>query len=253
MASFDSAGVTIDYLDEGEGPPVVLLHGFASNRAVNWVNTGWVKLLAERGHRVVAPDHRGHGRSQKLYDSALYEPALMADDAVRLLDHIGEERAVLMGYSMGARIAAFAAVRTPERVRALVLSGLGRNLVEGVGGAGAETIAAALEAPAADPADDRGARAFRVFAEQTRSDLAALAARIRAARQTLSEAEVARIAAPTLVVAGEDDGIAGPPQRLADLIPGARAVLLPGRDHMTAVGDKAHKAAVTAFLGRNGA
>lgn len=246
MPSFDSDGVAIDYLDEGEGPLVVLVHGFASNRVVNWVNTGWVKMLTEGGHRVVALDNRGHGRSEKLYDSAAYQTDRMAEDVVRLIDTLDAGKAVLMGYSMGARISAFAARAAPDRLAALVLSGLASNLVDGIGGS--EAIAAALEAPSLAAVQDLNARAFRIFADQTGSDRRALAACIRAARQTLSAEQVGEIAVPTLVVAGEKDTIAGSPDRLAGLIPGARAVTLPGRDHMTAVGDRGHKQAVAEFI-----
>lgn len=246
MPHFENGGVLLDYLDEGEGPVVVLVHGFASNRAVNWVNTGWVTALARAGHRVLAPDNRGHGRSARLYEPALYTAPTMAGDVIALLDHVGVRRAVLMGYSMGARISAFATLAAPERVRGLVLSGLASALVDGIGGE--EAIARALEAPSAAAVTEPHARAFRVFAEQTGSDLRALAACIRAARQSLTREDVGRIAAPTLVVAGENDDIAGSADVLAAMMPVARAVTLPGRDHMTAVGDRIHKAEVLAFL-----
>ncbi len=110
MQFFDSDGVRIAYIDfapaSGAGDPVLLVHGFASNHAVNWVNTMWVKTLTRAGYRVIALDNRGHGQSEKLYEPAAYTPAVMAEDARRLLDHLGIERADVMGYSMGARIAA---------------------------------------------------------------------------------------------------------------------------------------------------
>jgi pimeloyl-ACP methyl ester carboxylesterase len=89
---------------------------------------------------------------------------------------------------------------------------------------------------------------FRAFAEQTKSDLRALAACIRGSRQTLTEEEVASIAAPTLVAVGTTDTVAGSPQELAALMPNAKALDIPGRDHNLAVGDKVHKQAVLAFL-----
>ncbi|WMS42510.1 alpha/beta hydrolase [Acuticoccus sp. MNP-M23] len=249
MPQFDSNGVTIDYSDDGEGPLMVLVHGYASNRTINWHNTSWVKTLTGAGYRVVALDNRGHGKSEKLYDSAAYQTGEMAADVVRLLDHLGADTAVVMGYSMGSRIAAFTALAAPERVSALILSGLASNLVDGVDG-GAE-IAAAMEAGSVADVTDPGARAFRVFAEQTKSDRKALAACIRASRQTLSEAQVHEITAPTLVVAGDKDDIAGSAEGLAALMQNAEPVSLPGRDHMTAVGDKGHKEAVLAFLKRH--
>lgn len=246
MPTFQNEGITLDYLDEGEGPIVLLIHGYASNRMVNWVNTSWVTTLTRAGRRVIAIDNRGHGRSDKLYDPPLYQTTRMAADAIALLDHVGTERAVVMGYSMGARISAFAAREAPERLSALVLSGLASNLVHGVGGG--PQVAAAMEAPSAASITDPGARAFRVFADQTGSDRRALAACIRASRQTLTAADMAGIEVPTLVVAGADDTIAGSADELAALMPNAKAITLPGRDHMTAVGDKGHKTAVLAFL-----
>ncbi|WP_420393555.1 alpha/beta fold hydrolase [Acuticoccus sp.] len=251
MATFSSDGVTLDYGDEGAGPPVLLIHGFASNGAVNWGATSWVRTVTGSGRRALVLDNRGHGNSDKLYDPADYATDRMAADVVRLLDHVGVERAALVGYSMGARIAAFATLAAPTRVAALVLSGMASALVDGTGDG--EAIAAALEAPSADVVTDEVARGYRLFAERTRSDLAALAACIRASRQTLSAEEVGRIATPTLVVAGSEDRVCGSPDALAAMIPGAEPVTLAGRDHMSAVGDATHKARVLAFLDAHGA
>ena len=170
----------------------------------------------------------------------------MADDARRLLDHLDIERADVMGYSMGARIGAHMALAAPERMRSLLLGGLGIHLVEGVGlplG-----IADAMEAPSLDELTDPMQRMFRAFAEQTKSDLKALAACIRGSRQALTQAEVASIRLPTLVSVGTNDPIAGSAQALARLMPNARAFDIPGRDHNLAVGDRAHKQAVLEFL-----
>jgi pimeloyl-ACP methyl ester carboxylesterase len=152
----------------------------------------------------------------------------------------------VLGYSMGARIAAFLARRHPERVRSAVLGGLGVRLVDGVGLP--ESIADALEAPSLGDVSDPTGRTFRAFAEQTKSDLRALAACIRGSRQTLSRAEAAGIRVPMLVAVGTRDEVAGSPHELAALVPGARALDIPGRDHMLAVGDRAFKAGVLAFL-----
>jgi|SRR6185437_5879722 len=79
MPSFDSDGVEIAFIDEGEGEPLLLIHGFASNVAANWVDPGWVRMLTQSGRRVVAYDNRGHGRSEKLYDPDVYGAPLMAE------------------------------------------------------------------------------------------------------------------------------------------------------------------------------
>jgi pimeloyl-ACP methyl ester carboxylesterase len=246
MAHFRHGAVEIAYLDEGLGDAIVLVHGFASTKEVNWLHPGWVTTLTRAGRRVVALDNRGHGASSKLYDPAAYHSATMADDVRALLDHLQIERADLMGYSMGARIAAFLALAHGERVRSVVLGGLGIRLVEGVGLP--ESIAEALEARSVAEVSDPTGRTFRSFAEQTRSDLKALAACIRGSRQTLSREQVAQIKAPVLVAVGTKDAVAGSAQALADLIPGARVLDIPDRDHMLAVGDKSFKAGVLDFL-----
>ena len=246
MPSFRKDDVEIAYLDEGEGEPIVLIHGFASTKEVNWLLTSWVTTLTKVGRRAIALDNRGHGASTKLYDPAAYHSAIMAEDVRALLDHLEIERADLMGYSMGSRIAAFLSVEHPARVRSAILGGLGIRLVEGVGLP--ESIAEALEAPTVADVKDPTRRTFRVFAEQTRSDLRALAACIRGSRQTLSRAEVASIMAPVLVAVGTKDKVAGDAHELAVLIPGARALDIPDRDHMLAVGDKVFKSGVLAFL-----
>ena len=246
MPRFTHDGVEIAFLDEGEGEPIVLVHGFASTKEVNWVFPGWVTTLTRAGRRVIALDNRGHGESTKLYEPAAYHSSLMAEDVRALLDHLGLGRADVMGYSMGARITAFLALAHPERVRSAVLGGLGIRLVDGVGLP--ETVAQALETPAlADVADPTGYM-FRAFAEQTHSDLRALAACMRGSRQTLSPSEVGRIAVPVLVAVGSKDSVAGSPQQLAALIPGARTLIIPGRDHMLAVGDRVFKTGVLEFL-----
>ncbi len=246
MQTFDSDGVEIAFLDEGHGDPVLLIHGFASNVATNWIDPGWVKTLTAAGYRVIAFDNRGHGESAKLYSLDDYGAPLMAEDARRLLDHLQIERADVMGYSMGARIAAFLALAHPERVRSLIFGGLGLNMVRGVAGTG--PVARALEAASIDEVVNPTARTFRAFAEQTGSDLKALAACIRSARAPITADDVARIRCPVLIVVGELDVIGGSGAALADLIPGARALEIAGRDHMKAVGDRAYKEAVLGFL-----
>jgi pimeloyl-ACP methyl ester carboxylesterase len=246
MPQFTHEGVEIAFIDEGEGEPIVLVHGFASNKEVNWVTPGWVTTLTRAGRRAIALDNRGHGASGKLYDPGAYHSAIMAEDVRALLDHLGLARADVMGYSMGARITAFLALAHPDRVRAAVLGGLGFRLVEGVGLP--DTIADALEAPSLAEVADPTAYLFRAFAEQTKSDLNALAACMRGSRQTMSGTDAGRIVVPVLVAVGENDPIAGSPAALAALIPGAKALVIPGRDHMLAVGDRVFKSAVVEFL-----
>ncbi len=248
MPRFSHDGVEIAFLDEGEGAPIVLVHGFASNKEVNWVFPGWVTALTRAGRRVIALDNRGHGQSTKLYEPAAYHSAIMAEDVRRLVDHLGLGRVDVMGYSMGARNTAFLALAHPVRVRSAVLGGLGMHLVDGVGLP--ETIAKGFEAPNLADVSDPIGYMFRAFAEQTGSDLRALAACLRGSRQVLSREEVGRIAVPLLVAVGTKDPIAGSPDQLAALVPGGQVLAIPNRDHMLAVGDKVFKAGVLAFLER---
>ncbi|THD42841.1 MAG: alpha/beta hydrolase [Bradyrhizobium sp.] len=251
VAFFNSGGLSIAYIDVApqgadRGEPILLIHGFASNHRVNWVNPRWVDTLTGAGRRVIAFDNRGHGQSDKPTDPEAYHSATMAEDAANLLDHLGISRADAMGYSMGARIASFLALARPELVRSLILGGLGDHLTDGVGlplG-----IADAMEAASLDELSDPMQRMFRAFAEQTKSDLPALAACIRGSRQTLDENEVRRIACPALVAVGTRDAVAGDPHRLAAMLAQGEAFDIPGRDHNLAVGDKAYKARALAFL-----
>jgi pimeloyl-ACP methyl ester carboxylesterase len=246
MPQFTHDGVEIAFLDEGKGDPIVLVHGFASTKEVNWVYTGWVSSLTQAGHRVIALDNRGHGKSAKLYGPEAYRSSIMAEDVRALLDHLGLPRADVMGYSLGARITAFLALAHPGRVRSAVLGGLGIHMVEGGGPPAA--ITPALEAPSLADVSDPIGYMYRSFAEKTHSDLRALAACIRGSRQELGRDDLGRMSVPVLVAAGSKDDVAGSPGALASLIPGARALVIPGRDHMLTVGDRAFKAGVLDFL-----
>jgi pimeloyl-ACP methyl ester carboxylesterase len=253
MQFFNHDGFDLAFLDRepasGGGDPVLMIHGFSSSHHVNWVAPGWFKTLNDAGYRAIALDNRGHGRSTKSYEEADYTPEKMASDAAALLAHLGLGRAHVMGYSMGARIAAFMALSDPDKVATLVLGGLGIGMVDGVGDW--DPIAEALLAE--NPASITHARGkmFRSFADQTRSDRQALAACIMGSRTLLSEDEVARISQPTLIAVGTKDDIAGSPDELAALMPNAEAFSIEGRDHMLSVGDRTFKRRVLEFYAEN--
>ena len=246
MQRFRSDGVEIAYRDEGDGAPVLLIHGFASNSQINWVGPGWVETLTSAGYRVIALDNRGHGHSQKLYDPQAYPSRVMAQDARRLLDHLDIEAAAVMGYSMGARISAFLCLDATDRVSKVVFGGLGINMVRGIGGA--TMIAEALRAERLSDVQSPVGRAFRAFAEQTGSDREALATCILASRDPITEGDVQSIRQPAMVAVGSNDDVSGDGQALVDLLPDGRFVEISRRDHMTAVGDRIYKAAVLDFL-----
>jgi pimeloyl-ACP methyl ester carboxylesterase len=251
MQEFSSDGVRIAYIDApargaDRGEPILLIHGFASTHVINWVNPRWVEALTAAGRRVIAFDNRGHGASQKLYQPAAYHSAVMAADGRNLLDHLGVARADVMGYSMGGRIAAFLALAAPARVRALIIGGLGSRIAHGVGLS--PGIARAMLAASLDDLTDPIERMFRKFADQTRSDRAALAACVEGSRQTLTPQELAKIGCPTLVAVGTRDEIAGDGHALAAMLPHGQAFDIRERDHNLAVGDRSYKAAALAFL-----
>jgi pimeloyl-ACP methyl ester carboxylesterase len=248
MPSFHNGAVEIAYLDEGEGDPIILVHGFASSKNVNWVYPAWVSELKKNGRRVIAFDNRGHGESGKLYDAAEYDIGIMAGDISALMDHLNIERADVMGYSLGSRMTAVLAQRQPQRLRSAILGGIGIGLIEG-GGPG-ENVAAALEAPSLEDVTDPVGRTFRAFADQTRSDRRALAACLRGSRRLMTREEAACIGVPVLIAVGTADEIAGSADALGKIIPGAEVLNILNRDHMRAVGDKVYKTGVLDFLSR---
>jgi pimeloyl-ACP methyl ester carboxylesterase len=238
----------IFFIDEGQGLPIILIHGFASNHAVNWVNPLWVQVLTAAGRRVIAFDNRGHGQSAKFHRPDNYTMAAFVGDTLALMDHCDIESADVMGYSMGARITSFLALAAPERVNRLVLGGLGDRLIKSAGLP--QGIADAMEAPDAESLTHPAQKLFRKFAEATRSDLKALAACIRGARESQTEEALATLIAPTLVCVGDKDEVAGDGAALAALLPQGAFLPIPGRDHNLAVGDKVYKNGVLAFLGQ---
>lgn len=255
MADFISDGVRISFLDrvpEGGARrrhPVLLIHGFASSVAMNWQNTSWIETLLAEGYRVIAFDNRGHGRSEKLFALEDYGAPLMAGDAANLLAHLGIPSAHVVGYSMGARISAFLALKQPQMVRSVVFGGLGINMVLGL--KDTSDIAEALDAPSLQHVTTTAGRTFRAFAEQTKSNLQALSACIKSAREPITREALSGFEVPSLIAVGEMDTVGGSPHALAEVIPGSAAFVIPGREHMKAVGDRDFKARVVAFLEEN--
>lgn len=249
MAEFAASdGVTLSYDDAGvpDGRPVLLIHGFSSNRDEGWKRTGWYAAFERRGQRVIAPDMRGHGQSGKPHDPAAYNHQRLLDDLIALLDHLSVERADVLGYSMGARLALRLALQAPGRINHLVVGGVGGRQLED--GPRDDSMAAAMEAADADSIQDPMLRSFRQFADEQGEDRLALAALTRAVSWRPTADDLFAISAPTLVVAGARDALAGDPQLLADHIRGARAVTLQGCDHFNAIPHAMLKATVFDFL-----
>ena len=249
MAEFTASdGVTIAFDDAGvpDGKPVLLIHGFASNRDEGWKRTGWYAAFERRGQRVIAPDMRGHGRSGKPHDPAAYAPERRLADLSELLDHLGIGRADVVGYSMGARLALSLAMVAPGRIDQLVVGGIGDRILTPSPRDDAMGRAMEADDPATIP--EPMLQSFRQFADEQGEDRLALAAASRAEGLAITPDDLFAIGVPTLVVAGARDDLAGDPQGLADHIRGAKAVSIQGCDHFNAIPHALLKATVFDFL-----
>jgi pimeloyl-ACP methyl ester carboxylesterase len=246
MADFDSNGVKIFYQEFGKGDPVMLVHGFASTADGNW-GKAWYTALAEH-YRVVALDCRGHGKSDKPRDPAAYGGETMGDDVIRLLDHLGIRRTLLMGYSMGGRISLGLLAHHPERLRAVVLGGIGANAAAIRDPARRRRIVDALLADDVSKITDETGRQFRLFAEANHNDLKALGACMGGHQADFSLESYANNRVPVLLVIGTNDALVGSAEPLQAGIKGARLVKLEGRDHLTAPGDPLYKTEVLKFF-----
>jgi non-heme chloroperoxidase len=257
MAEFVTApdGVKIAYEIVGQGRPVLLIHGFASDRGQNWRGAMWYDTLTRAGYQVIALDNRGHGESDKPHDVSFYGHEKMAGDALAVMQAAGISETLLMGYSMGGYIAMSLLMMHSELFPKIVIAGVGASYldIKAAAGAVADPGRRAIVADALEVADpvtiaDRTARDFRAFADQAGKDRLALAACMRGNRDVFSKAELARVQNPVLVVCGENDLLTGPSGPLAAAFAHGSAVTVPRRDHMTAVGDKVYKQAVLEFF-----
>jgi pimeloyl-ACP methyl ester carboxylesterase len=227
--------------EAGEGTPVVLLHGLTATR--RYVVMG-SKNLERGGHRVVAYDARGHGRSQPAPEPDAYAYADLATDLLAVLDDRGIERPVLAGASMGAHTIVAHALRYPDRVAALVLitpafdpedrgGGFGRwdRLSQGLREGGVEGFVEAYGEPRApEPWRDtiRTVVRQRLSAHEHPEAVAdALRAVPRSAPFETWD-DLARIEVPVIVVASRDEPDPEHPyaigERYAEILPAARLV-----------------------------
>ena len=249
MPDFQAGGMRIAYDEIGtreSGRPVILVHGFSSNRNENWRRLGWYGAFERKAIRFAAYDCRGHGESAKPHDPADYAREKMVGDVFALMDHLQAPRADLLGFSMGARIVLAAALAHPERVPMVIAGGIGGQLFEPP--PPGNPMADAMDADDPATTSEPLLRSFRQFADEQGEDRKALAACARAAHPAFTRAMLAEIKVPTLIVAGSRDELAGDPRVLADAIPGARAVTLPGCDHFSAISHGLFKGTVIDFL-----
>ncbi|MEY4707419.1 MAG: hypothetical protein RJB58_1142 [Pseudomonadota bacterium] len=233
-----------------QSPAIVLVHGFGSSRSQNWKSTGWYRGLAEAGFSIVAMDCRGHGDSGKPHDEHAYGHDRMAEDVLTVMDAADLGQALICGYSMGGFIGLRLLAAHPGRVIKLAIAGVGENyLKDAITAPEARALLAdALLTPEKDSITDPRARMFRAFADQPGKDRFALAACMRAMSPRLAPATLAALARPILVVCGALDDTAGHPEPLARMFADGKAVIIPGRDHMSAVGDPHTRQAVIDFF-----
>lgn len=249
MAELTLDGMTLAYDDvapAGARDCALLIHGYASNRNENWRRLGWLGVFERRRIRAVAFDLRGHGESGKPHDPAAYTREKLVGDVFGVLDALSLPRTILIGYSMGARLALAAAAEHPEKFSHLVLGGVGGRLFEPQ--PAGNPMAHAMEAGNVDDIAEPLLKNFRRFADAQGEDRLALAAFAKSRAGSFDETSLARIDMPTLVVAGARDELAGDPEELAMRIKGARSVTLPGCDHFSAIAHALFKAAVFDFL-----
>ena len=227
----------------------MLIHGFGANRLITWANTNWYQTLMRAGHKLIAPDCRGHGESEKAHNPDDYDEGRMAMDVIAVLAALEIPEVDVMGYSMGAQLAIRLMHDAPGRVRRVVLGGLGDNYFH-FSKERADIIARALLAK--DPAkiSDPVAKEFRIFCEKAGDDLLAMAACIRRPHQIFSTEELHALPQPVLVVCGAEDNLIGSPEPLARAFRDGRLVIIPKRNHHSTVGVSYKDAVVAQKLRR---
>lgn len=223
-------GVTLAWRELGAGRPVVLIHGYFSNAWTNWIRYGHAARIAAAGCRVIMPDLRGHGASDRPHDPAAYPPDVLADDGLDLVAHLGLVDYDLGGYSLGARTAIRMLARGATPARA-VIAGMGlAGLLHTAGRGG--FFRRVLTNPGTFP---RGTSEWmtEAFLKTTGGDPAALLMILETFVDT-PEPVLRGLGLPVLALAGVDDDDNGAIAALADVLPDVRVVTVPG-NHMSAV------------------
>jgi pimeloyl-ACP methyl ester carboxylesterase len=223
-------GAELVWHELGAGRPLLLLHGLFSDAQTNWIMFGHAAELAGRGFRAIMPDLRAHGQSAKPHDAASYPPDVLASDGLALIAHLGLQHYDLGGYSLGARTAVRMIV-LGAKPRRLVIGGMGLSGLLHTGNRAGHfrSILTGLGT------HERGSPEWlaEAFLKTTGGDPEALLPLLGSFVDT-SEAELGRIEIPTLVVSGADDHDNGSSEALAELLPDARYIEVPG-NHMSAV------------------
>lgn len=249
MPHFENDGVKIHYEIEGEGPDLMMIHGFAASIEFNWRMPRWIDVLKSE-NRLILIDCRGHGKSDKPTDPSQYG-VKMFDDIPKLMDHLSIERANFFGYSMGSMLTLAMLLTKPEKVNSAILGGF--ILPPPGDDQTADRSKAVVEAFEKGEVENEVGKAFRAFAESTGADLGALAAVMKASgniqKELMAGGEgLKSISVPVMTVTGSDEFLPGDPTTLAKIVPKACHFQIQGRDHLTVVGDPKFHMVVKAFL-----
>lgn len=240
---FDSNGVRIFYREEGSGVPVILVHGLGVNSDLNWRWPRVVERLRKHGYRVITMDARGHGKSDKPHDPEKYGVE-MANDVLRLMDHLGIEKAHIAGYSMGGFITLRFITMHPERVLSAAICASGWSTLDEENLALMDDIVKHMEQKKLDPVvhwldhTKKSPKAL-VFAlnhiSRLNNDFAAMANLFRNFPGLVVEEEALRNnKVPTITIVGDRDGIRVYSDKTAAVMGNHEIVYLPGGDHWNA-------------------
>jgi pimeloyl-ACP methyl ester carboxylesterase len=240
---------TIRYEVHGDGPQVMLLHGFSSSFRRNWHGVGWTQAFVEAGRRVIGPDLRGHGKSSKFYTYDAYWPRTLCQDIAAVQDDAKATPADFLGFSMGGGLALQFAMLSPERVHRLVLAGIGDKVLRTARiPMLPSTIAQALETENPESIESPIGRQFRSFAAKTNNDLKALAAMMRGPGWPGRVDEMRPLTIPTRVILAENDHFMPETQHLREALPEAEFVTVAGTDHLSLVLSPEFKRLALEFL-----
>jgi pimeloyl-ACP methyl ester carboxylesterase len=246
-------GISHAYYELGggdAGPPIIMQHGFSATTWHEWVECGISDKIATLGRRVIGLDARGHGQTTRSHEPKHYGEGKMAGDVSALVDHLGLERFDYLGYSMGGIIGLQVGINEQQRLRRLVIAGIGEGAVV-MGGVDSRVLDRQLLAEGLRADDPSGypplVRAFRGGIEAMGNDRFALAAHAESYRHG-GVTGLDRIKAPTLLIAGDTDPLAIRPEVLVAAIPDCQLVIVPG-DHVQARLVPEFAAAAMAFLG----
>jgi pimeloyl-ACP methyl ester carboxylesterase len=251
--------VKIYYVTEGEGEPVVLIHGFTGSNNY-WTANGLFKELAKE-YRVIAIDCRGHGKSDKPHDPAKYGQE-MAADVVRLLDHLKIKQAHVVGYSMGGFITMKLLSEYPDRVLSATVGGAGGSQPVDVGtreaiaksleeGKGLLPLYERLTPPGRPKPTPEQAQAIDRVLLAT-NDPKALAAVMRGMKAlTVPEDKLAANKVPTQCIIGADDPLKTGVDYVKDRMGNLRIIVIPNADHANAASRPEFSQGVKEFLAKH--